>query len=149
MAVYDALAQQYQHGMARVTGLHAPDIADALLLHPGARVLDVAAGTGAITEILARRAGPDGLIIAVDIASGMLCIARDRLASVLPQVRCLLSSAESLAVCDGAVDAVACAFGIQHMAQPDVALRSMRAALRPGGRCAVTVWAEVGKDIKT
>jgi hypothetical protein len=35
------------------------------------------------------------------------------------------------------------------MADPDAALRAMRAALRPGGRCAVAVWAEVGRDIKS
>ncbi len=29
MAVYDALAETYQHGMARVTALHAPDIVAA------------------------------------------------------------------------------------------------------------------------
>jgi ubiquinone/menaquinone biosynthesis C-methylase UbiE len=149
MAVYDALADQYQHGMARVTGLHAQDLVQAVELPPGARALDIAAGTGAITGPLAERIGPDGLVIAADIAAGMLGIARRRLGAPCPWIRFVLSSAESLAVRDATFDGITCGFGIQHMDDPDAALRAMRTALRPGGRCAVAVWAELGRDIKT
>jgi ubiquinone/menaquinone biosynthesis C-methylase UbiE len=149
MAVYDQLAQQYQHGMARITGLHAHDLVQAAALRPGGRALDIAAGTGAITGPVAERVGPDGLVVAADIAPGMLAIARRRLQGRFPWVSYALSSAESLAVRDAAFDGITCGFGIQHMADPDTALRSMRAALCPSGRCAVAVWAEVGKDIKT
>jgi ubiquinone/menaquinone biosynthesis C-methylase UbiE len=149
MAVYDALADQYQHGMARITGLHAHDLVQAAALRPGGRALDIATGTGAITGPVAERIGPDGLVVAADIAPGMLAIARRRLHDRYPWVGYALSSAESLAVRDACFDGVTCGFGVQHMADPDTALRAMRAALRPGGRCAVAVWAALGKDIKT
>ena len=148
MAVYDALAETYQHGMARVTGLHAHDIVAALELRPGARALDVAAGTGAVTTPLAEAVGADGLAVAADVALEMLSVARRRLHEQLPQVRYLLASGEALPA-HRAFDGVSCGFGIQHMTDSDAALRSMRGALKPGGRCAVAVWAEPGRDIKT
>ena len=149
MAVYDALAREYQHGMARITGLHAADLADALALRPGARALDLAAGTGSITVPLAERVGAQGLVLAADISPGMLGIARRRLSSRFGHVRFLLSAAEALAVRDASFDGVTCGFGIQHMDDPDAALRAIRAALCSGGRCAATVWAAVGEDIKS
>jgi ubiquinone/menaquinone biosynthesis C-methylase UbiE len=148
MAVYDALAAEYQHGMARVTGLHAADIVDALALSPGARVLDLAAGTGALTEALAGCAASPSLVIAADISGGMLGFARQRLTG-RSHVCYALAAAESLPFADRSFDAVACAFGIQHMADTGAALAGMRRVLRPGGRCAVAVWDVVGRDIKT
>lgn len=148
MAAYDALAAEYEHGMARITGLHAPDIADALSLGFSARVLDLAAGTGAITDVLAERVGIDGIVVAVDVSAGMLGYARRRLGD-RSTVRFVLGSGESLPLADRAFDAAACAFGIQHMADAGAALRSMRRALRTGGRGAVAVWDAVGRDIKT
>jgi ubiquinone/menaquinone biosynthesis C-methylase UbiE len=149
MAVYDALAERYQYGMARITGLHAGDIVQALALQPGGRALDIAAGTGAITGTLAERVGSGGLVIAADIAPAMLAIARRRLGELFPWVSYLLTSAQSPGICDASLDGVSCGFGIQHMADPAAALRAMRSVLRPGGRCAVAVWAEVGRDIKS
>jgi ubiquinone/menaquinone biosynthesis C-methylase UbiE len=148
VAVYDALAAEYERGMARITGLHAVDIVDSLAIGPGARVLDLAAGTGSITDVLAGRVGVDGVVVAVDISAGMLGYARRRLVD-RPAVRFILGAGESLPFADGVFDAVACAFGIQHMADADAALRSMRRVLRSGGRCAIAVWDVVGRDIKT
>lgn len=148
MAIYDALAAEYEHGMARITGIHAPDIVAALALEGGGRALDVAAGTGAVTEPLAGRVGPEGGVVAIDVARGMLGFARARLDGCAC-VRYTLASAEELPFGDASFDGAACGFGIQHMANADAALRELRRVLRPGGRCATAVWAEVGKDIKT
>jgi ubiquinone/menaquinone biosynthesis C-methylase UbiE len=149
MAVYDALAAEYEHGMARVTALHAADLAGALGVRRGDRILDVAAGTGAVTEALAARTGDEGLVVATDVAAGMLAFARRRFDGAGVSVRYVLSAAESLPFADQCFDGVACGFGIQHMADVEAALGSMRRVLRPGGRCVVSVWDVVGKDIKT
>jgi cyclopropane fatty-acyl-phospholipid synthase-like methyltransferase len=45
---------------------------DAAGVGPGARVLDVAAGTGGQTMAAARRAGPDGYVLATDISPAIL-----------------------------------------------------------------------------
>jgi SAM-dependent methyltransferase len=61
----------------------------------------------------------------------------------------VIAAGETLPFADSVFDAVACGFGVQHMADVGLALRSMRRVLRPGGRCAIAVWDVVGKDIKT
>lgn len=148
MAAYDALAAEYEHGMARVTSLHAADLADSLMVEPGARVLDLAAGTGAITAALADRVGARGIVVATDVSARMLTFALQRL-TLRSNARFVLGAGESLPFAEASFDAVACAFGIQHMADANLALQSMRRVLRPDGRCAVAVWDAVGKDIKT
>src|SRR5262245_52729318 len=42
-------------------------IVDAMNLKPGMTVGDIGAGTGAFTELLARRVGPSGTVYAVDV----------------------------------------------------------------------------------
>lgn len=55
-------------------------------LRPGQRVLDVAAGRGAITLPAARAVGPRGLVVAVDNAPNMrAALARDR--GDLPRIK--------------------------------------------------------------
>ena len=44
----------------------------------GQRVVDVGCGTGALTQMVAKRVGPEGVAVGVDINSGMLNIARKK-----------------------------------------------------------------------
>ncbi len=50
------------------------DLAD---IQPGYRVLDVAAGTGEQTLMAARRVGPNGFVLATDIADRMLAYLKE------------------------------------------------------------------------
>src|SRR4051812_23590150 len=68
-------------------GLETPDrgdwqkpdeIMDALKIADGARVADIAAGSGWFTIRLARRVGPNGLVYAEDIQRQMLEVIRRR-----------------------------------------------------------------------
>ena len=49
---------------------------DGLPIAAGARVLDVATGTGLVALEAARRVGPTGAVVGIDIAEGMLAEAR-------------------------------------------------------------------------
>lgn len=149
-AVYDALATSYDRGMARVTALHARALVQAARVRTGGRVLDVAAGTGVVTEALAKRVGPAGIVVATDISAEMLNGAARRFRSgTAPAARLARMAAETPALADGVFDAATCGFGLQHMTEPDAALRAMRQALRSGGRCALTVWAPLGGRAQT
>jgi ubiquinone/menaquinone biosynthesis C-methylase UbiE len=57
----------------------APAI-ELLDLRPGARVLDVACGTGANFALIEERIGPSGELVGVDVAPQMLYQARGRVA---------------------------------------------------------------------
>lgn len=108
---------------------------------PGARVLDVAAGAGGQTLAAARRAGPDGHVLATDIAANILEYAeREARAAGLDNVATRVLDGEELDVEPGAFDAVISRVGFIYFPDQQAALRGMLRALRPGGRLAGIVY---------
>jgi demethylmenaquinone methyltransferase/2-methoxy-6-polyprenyl-1,4-benzoquinol methylase len=102
----------------------------ALELHPGDRVLDLAAGTGVSTEELAY-SGAD--TVGVDISLGMLRAGR----ASRPTIRLLAGDALALPFQDGAFDAVTISFGLRNVHDTGAALRELARVTRPGGRLVV------------
>ena len=102
----------------------------ALELHPGDRVLDLAAGTGVSTEELAY-SGAD--TVGVDISLGMLRAGR----ASRPTIRLLAGDALALPLRDGAFDAVTISFGLRNVHDTGAALRELARVTRPGGRLVV------------
>jgi demethylmenaquinone methyltransferase/2-methoxy-6-polyprenyl-1,4-benzoquinol methylase len=100
---------------------------DALALPAGSLVLDVAAGTGDLCEVAARR----GLQpLAFDLSMGML----HATSSTAAAVQC---DAAALPVATGAADGVVCGFALRNFTDLPAALAEMARALRPGGRVAL------------
>jgi ubiquinone/menaquinone biosynthesis C-methylase UbiE len=107
----------------------------------GARVLDVAAGAGGQTLAAARRVGPDGAVLATDIAPAILEYAeRDARAAGLANVAVRAMDAEALDVEPGTFDAAICRLGRTYLPDLAAALAAIRRALRPGGRLAAIVF---------
>ena len=101
-------------------------------LRPGQRVLDVAAGRGAITLPAARAVGPRGLVVAVDNAPNMCAaLARDR--GDLPQIKICGMDAHRLAFPDASFDVVTCGLAFHIMDDPERAIAESYRVLRPGG----------------
>src|SRR6185437_12991711 len=67
-------------------------------LSPGGRALDVAGGTGDLSDGLARQVGPDGLVILSDINQAMLQHGRERLTDrgLVGNIRYVQANAERL-----------------------------------------------------
>ena len=100
---------------------------------PGHQVLDIACGTGEPALPAARIVGWEGSVLATDMAPEMLEVAREKAtAEGLGNVEFRLVDGEELDVEAGSFDAVTCRWGIMFM--------PAWAALRPGGRIAVSVW---------
>lgn len=114
-----------------------PSYPDALLdlvpVDTSAIVLDLGAGTGKLTRVLARRYRH---VIAVEPLDGMRAI----LESVVPEAESRAGAAESIPLPDSSVDAVFAAQAFHWFAN-DEAIAEIARVLRPGGVFAV-VWNE-------
>lgn len=102
----------------------------------GHRVLDLAAGTGDLTERFAGVVGPEGLVISSDINAAMLERGRDRLtdAGVVGNIGYVRANAERLPFADNCFECISIGFGLRNFTHKERALEAMLAALRPGGR---------------
>ncbi len=116
-------------------------------IRPGARILDIAGGTGDIARLLAKDAGPTGEVWLTDINGSMLGVGRDRLLDeglALPVAQC---DAEHLPFPDGYFDLVTVAFGLRNMTHKDAALKEMCRVLKPGGKLLVLEFSKVWKPL--
>jgi ubiquinone/menaquinone biosynthesis C-methylase UbiE len=104
----------------------------------GARVLDVATGTGKIALLAARAAGSEGRVLGIDLSDAMLAHARSKTADMPVEFK--LMDAESLALEDEAFDTVLCGFGMAFLPDKVRGMREMHRVLRPGGRIAFSWW---------
>jgi len=100
-------------------------------------VLDVGAGTGALSLDLAWRAGGNGHVTAVDRDGEALAIARTLAERVGVKIEALTGEATALPVADASQDTIVARFVFQHLPDPLAALREMRRVARPGGRIAI------------
>jgi len=113
----------------------------------GARVLDLACGTGMPALAIAERVGPGGRVVATDLAPAMVEVTRRRAREAgLANVDVLEMDAAGLRFEAGSFDAVTCACGLMFCPEPVQVVREVRRVLAPGGRFAVAVWAEPEKN---
>jgi ubiquinone/menaquinone biosynthesis C-methylase UbiE len=109
-----------------------------LSLSPGDGVLDVACGTGNFSRSFARSAGPDGLVVGIDVSEPMLARAvEDTAKAGLDNVAYVRGDAQELPFLDRSFDAVCCFAAFHLFADPMRALDRMTAVLTPGGRIAL------------
>jgi ubiquinone/menaquinone biosynthesis C-methylase UbiE len=120
---------------------------DEVELRPGESVLDVATGPGTVARLAAMRLGAQGRVVATDIAQPMLDIAKAKTQPpASASIEYLLSPAAPLAFPTEAFDAVLCQQGLQFFPDRAAALREMRRVLKPTGRGAIAVWAELERN---
>lgn len=112
-----------------------------LEIPPGSSVLDVACGTGLVSRLAARAAGPTGTVTGVDIGPAMLAVARSQPAeSGSAPITYLEGSALELPLADSSFDCATCHHGFQFFPDRMTAIQELRRVLRPGGRVAVACW---------
>ncbi|MFJ6213630.1 class I SAM-dependent methyltransferase [Streptomyces sp. NPDC092296] len=107
------------------------ELADAVRLERGRTVVDLGAGTGKFTRLLALTGAR---VIALEPVAAM----RGRLAELLPGVEVGDGTAEATGLPDGSADVVVAAQS-WHWFRPDEALAEVERVLRPGGALAL-VW---------
>jgi demethylmenaquinone methyltransferase/2-methoxy-6-polyprenyl-1,4-benzoquinol methylase len=145
--VFDSVASRYDvmndlmslgmhHGWKRFT-------VELASVRPGARILDLAGGTGDLARRFAERVGPSGMVVHTDINGAMLVEGRDKLIDagvVLPTVQC---NAEALPFASRSFDRVSIGFGLRNVTRPERALSEMARVLVPGGAALVLEFSRV------
>jgi ubiquinone/menaquinone biosynthesis C-methylase UbiE len=114
--------------------------ARAAALNPS-DVLETAAGTGVVTERLARLL-PNAHITATDLNPAMI----ERAVERAPRVATRAADAQALPFADAAFDLVLCQFGVMFYPDRIAAQREARRVLRPGGRYIFNVWDRIDRN---
>ena len=108
-------------------------------LHEGETVLDLGSGAGADVLISARRVGPTGKAIGLDMTDEMLELARANAAEAgVGNAEFLKGYLEDVPLADASVDVVISNCVINLAADKRVVLAEAARVLRPGGRFAVS-----------
>lgn len=153
--LYDGLAEGYDHS---VLGLF-PFVADHLLRRlaprPGAKLLDVGAGTGAVALAAAPLLAPGGRVTAVDISEGMLArLQAQALRMGLANVDVHPMDAGQLEFRRAYFDYVIASFVLCQLPAPEEALAGWLRVLKPGGALVLATlgagaFAPVGEDLRS
>jgi ubiquinone/menaquinone biosynthesis C-methylase UbiE len=122
-------ADAYERGRPGYPEEAVADLLAAFDVPRGGAVLDLAAGTGKLTRVLAARVAN---VVAVEPSAGMLAVLRDR----LPGVDARAGTAEVIPLGDGAVDAVFVGEAFHWFGTPAVC-REIARVLRPHGGLAL------------
>lgn len=113
----------------------------------GSTVLDIATGIGEPAITAAKQVGNSGHVLAIDISSQMLSIAKQRAISLgLEQViEFKEGDAETIDLPASTFDAALCRFGLMFLPDLRTGLSNIYRSLVDGGRIAVAVWASQDK----
>jgi len=113
-----------------------PRLAVQLLnVQPGQVVADIGAGSGYYTALLSRAVGPTGKVFATDIQPGMIRLLQDRIRrEKLQNVEPLLSTTSDPRLPASTLDLALLVDVYHEFSEPQLMLRKIRDALKPGGR---------------
>ena len=127
--------------VASMNMLPAEVLCESIDLHPGERVLDVAAGSGNTALAAARRRCD---VTATDFVPSLLeAVARRAESEGLP-IYTAVADAQELPFDDGSFDVVLSTFGVIFAPDQERAAHELLRVCRPGGRIGLANWGRKG-----
>ena len=124
---------------------YADDLADRCRSLAPQDVLELAAGTGIVSQRLRSKLPPGCKLTVTDLNEPMLELAKAK----LPDTTNLAfqpADAMALPYADGSFDLIACQFGVMFFPDKAAAFREAARVLRPGGHYVFNVWAPMAKN---
>ena len=117
----------------------APQLKEALSLEPGMAVADIGAGGGAMSVAMAKALGLTGHVFATDIGKEQLAEIREYvMREGLSNIDVVEGAANATNLPKGCCDAIFMRDGYHHLTNADEMNKSVFAALKQGGRLAVS-----------
>ena len=133
----DSFVERFE-GESREVFAQRHAIVDAMGLRPGAVVADVGSGTGAFLDPLAGAVGPQGRVLALDIAPQFVARLDERARREgLPQVEARLCGENSVDLPRASIDAAFLCDVYHHFEFPRGTMGSIHRALRDGGQVVI------------
>jgi len=117
---------------------------DSLVVVRGARVLDVACGTGIFARMAAHVVGPAGAVVGIDPSRAAVETARRTDITSIVEWRNWEGS--HLPFDDESFDVVACQHALHRFGDPGPVLGEMRRVLAPGGRLGIMTWGPIEEN---
>jgi ubiquinone/menaquinone biosynthesis C-methylase UbiE len=143
-------AEQWRRGRrlrGEASGAATGVMLDLANIRAGDRVLEIAAGTGDLAVMTARRVGPSGQVLATDISANMLDLAAETARDAgLTNVETRVVDAENLDIAPNSFNAALCRSALMLFPNPAKALTAVHRALKPSGKFAVIVWPTAEKN---
>jgi ubiquinone/menaquinone biosynthesis C-methylase UbiE len=116
-------------------------LVEVAALSPGMRVLDVGTGRGAVLIPAAEAVGPEGHVVGIDLAEGMVnATAAELTRREVHNADVRVMDAEDLQFSDRSFDAVLTGFALMFFPHLDQALAGFRRVLVPGGMLAASTF---------
>lgn len=133
-AMFDGVARRYDitNDLLALgqTRIWRKAVVHALQLTPGARILDLAAGTGTSSVPLTEMGA---WVVPTDFSLGMLLVGRER----QPALPFVAGDALSLPFASASFDAATISFGLRNLVDRQAGLGELLRVVRPGGRLVV------------
>lgn len=140
-STYDAAADRYDDAALGFWSRSGERTIERLGLTPGMTVLDLACGSGASTLPAARRVGPTGRVIGIDLSERMLEMGRQKARfAQLDQIEFRQGDMTRTGFPDASFDAVVCVFGVSFAPDMEALVADLWRMVRPGGQLAITSW---------
>lgn len=120
-------------------------VSDSLIqladIKPNHQVLDIATGVGEPSLTVAKLVSDGGSVIATDVSSQMLDIARQRAETLgLDNIEFHESDAEEMHYPDGSFDSIICRWGLMFLPDVEKTLKSVNKMLADDRKFATSVW---------
>lgn len=110
-------------------------------IQPDQNVLDIATGIGEPALTVAPRVGEKGKVVATDVSSEMLSIARERTKKLgVTNIDFHELDAEQINYPEREFDSIVCRWGLMFLPDVDGTLNSLHRMLKPDGKFSTAVW---------
>lgn len=140
--IYDRTASSYGGFGTHFFDIFAERLIALAHCFPGANILDVATGRGAILKRAIQIIGMQGKAIGIDISPKMIEQTKREIHQQNVSLYCM--DAEELSFEDRSFDIVYCGFALFFFPNPKKALQEFKRVLKPQGKIAVSTWGKTG-----